>query len=78
MVDPETEVAYDGTTSEESKLYYKTLNEMMKAGLMDREFAAMNYDQYIAKLSSGTVLATMDQQWSMNSANTRPCRPRQV
>ena len=70
MVDPETEIAYDATTSDTTKIYYETLNDMMKRGLMDREFAAMNYDQYIAKLSSGTVLATMDQQWSMNSANT--------
>lgn len=70
IVDPETEVASDPSTTDIAKRYYEKLNEINAKGLFDREAAAMNYDQYIAKLSQGNVLGTMDQKWSMNSANT--------
>ena len=69
IVDAETEVASDPSTTDIAMKYYKKLNEINKKGLMDKEFASMNYDQYIQKLSNGNVLATMDQQWSMNAAN---------
>lgn len=70
IVDPETSVAWDPSTDDVAKQYYEKLNEINALGLFDREAASMNYDQYIAKLSAGNVLGTMDQKWSMNSANT--------
>lgn len=70
IVDFDTEVAMDPSTTDIAKQYYQKLNEINDKGLLDREFASLNYDQYIAKLSSGTVLATMDQKWNMNDANT--------
>ncbi len=69
IVDPETEVAWDPSTTDTAKQYYQKLNEINAKGLFDREAASMNYDQYIAKLSAGNVLGTMDQKWNMNSAN---------
>lgn len=70
IVDAETEIASDPSTTDIAKRYYQKLNEINKKGLLDVEFTAMNYDQYIQKLSTGNVLACMDQKWSMNSANT--------
>lgn len=70
IVDPDTLVAYDPSTTDIAKQYYQKLNEINAKGLFDKEAAAMNYDQYIAKLSAGNVLGTMDQKWNMNSANT--------
>ncbi len=51
-----------------SKAYYKKLNEMYNKGLINKDTFVMNYDQYIAKLSSGTVLAMFDQTWDFQSA----------
>ncbi|MFZ5989626.1 MAG: extracellular solute-binding protein [Bacillota bacterium] len=53
-----------------SKKYFKKLNEMYHLGLVDPESFVMNYDQYIAKLSSGRVLGLYDQRWNFNKANT--------
>ena len=46
-----------------AKPYYAKLNEMYKKGLINKDTFVMTYDQYIAKLSSGTVLAMFDQGW---------------
>ena len=39
-----------------AKPYYKKLNELYHKGLISQDTFVMNYDQYIAKLSSGTVV----------------------
>nr|MBR4280858.1 sugar ABC transporter substrate-binding protein [Clostridia bacterium] len=51
-----------------AKPYYKKLNEMFLKGLINRDTFVMNYDQYIAKLSSGTVLGMFDQTWDFGNA----------
>ena len=51
-----------------AKPYYAKLNEMYNKGLISRDTFVMNYDQYIAALSSGTVLGMFDQTWDFGSA----------
>ncbi len=51
-----------------SKPYYKKLNEMFNKGLINADTFVMNYDQYIAKLSAGTVLGMFDQTWDFGTA----------
>ncbi|NLF20004.1 MAG: sugar ABC transporter substrate-binding protein [Clostridiaceae bacterium] len=70
VMDFETATGMDPSTTDIAKQYYQKLNEVNANGLFDQEAASMNYDQYIAKLSAGNVLGTMDQKWNMNSANT--------
>ncbi|MFC4305170.1 extracellular solute-binding protein [Cohnella boryungensis] len=64
LVDPVTNVAtlYEGT--DVAKPYYKKLNDMNVKGLIDRESFAQNFDQYLAKISSGRVLGMFDQRWN--------------
>lgn len=51
-----------------AKPYYKKLNEMYHKGLISQDTFVMNYDQYIAKLSSGTVVGMFDQAWDFQTA----------
>ncbi|MBP3428028.1 MAG: extracellular solute-binding protein [Clostridia bacterium] len=51
-----------------AKPYYKKLNEEYKKGLINKDTFVMNYDQYIAALSSGTVLGMFDQTWDFGTA----------
>ncbi len=51
-----------------AKPYYKKLNELYHKGLISQDTFVMNYDQYIAKLSSGTVVGMFDQAWDFNTA----------
>ncbi|WP_405104319.1 sugar ABC transporter substrate-binding protein [Paenibacillus sp. FSL K6-1217] len=51
-----------------AKKYYQKLNEMNEKGIIDKETFVQNYDQYMAKLSSGTVLGMFDQHWNFNAA----------
>lgn len=51
-----------------AKRYYKELNGLYNEGLMDKEAFTQNYDQYIAKISSGRVLGLFDQMWNFNGA----------
>ena len=51
-----------------AKPYYKKLNEQFHKGLISKDTFVMNYDQYIAQLSSGTVLGMFDQTWDFNNA----------
>ncbi|MBB6730924.1 ABC transporter substrate-binding protein [Cohnella zeiphila] len=50
-------------TQDISKTYYKKLNDIYNQGLMDKEAFVQNYDQYLAKISSGRVLGMFDQRW---------------
>ncbi len=69
IVDPETETAIDYNTIPEAKDYYKKINEVYNQGLVHPETFTMSYDQYIALLSTGRVLGTLDQLWNFNTAN---------
>jgi putative aldouronate transport system substrate-binding protein len=51
-----------------AKPYYAKLNEAYKKGLINKDTFVMNYDQYIAALSNGTVLGMFDQTWDFGSA----------
>jgi putative aldouronate transport system substrate-binding protein len=51
-----------------AKRYYKKLNEVYQQGLIDPETFVLNYDQYIAKLSSGRVLGVFDQRWNFQNS----------
>lgn len=42
---------------------YKLYNKVFREGLYDPESFVMDYDQYLAKLSSGSILAFYDQAW---------------
>ena len=51
-----------------AKAYYAKLNDMYNKGLINPDTFTMTYDQYIAKLSAGTVLGMFDQTWDFGSA----------
>jgi len=51
-----------------AKNYYFKLNEAFKKGLINQSTFTDNFDQYLAKISSGRVLAMFDQQWSFEQA----------
>lgn len=68
VVDPTTYEAKEYSRMDESKAYYKKLNDMYNKGMVDEESFSMNYDQYIAKLSSGRVLGFYDQEWQITAA----------
>ncbi|MBR4234934.1 MAG: extracellular solute-binding protein [Clostridia bacterium] len=51
-----------------AKAYYEKLNDEYHKGLINQDTFVMNYDQYIAALSSGTVLGMFDQTWDFNTA----------
>lgn len=51
-----------------AKKYYQKLNDVNAKELMDREAFTQNYDQYLAKLSSGRVLGMFDQHWNFGPA----------
>ena len=51
-----------------AKPYYKKLNEEFKKGIISPDTFVMSYDQYIAQLSTGTVLGMFDQTWDFGDA----------
>ncbi|MFW6231763.1 MAG: hypothetical protein ACOC37_01795, partial [Spirochaetota bacterium] len=57
---------YRGTQDEYNSM--KILNKVHRAGLYDTESFVMSYDQYIAKLSQGNILAFYDQDWNFQQA----------
>jgi len=48
---------------------YKLYNKIFLEGLYDTESFVMDYDQYIAKLSTGSILAFHDQRWQFDPVN---------
>jgi putative aldouronate transport system substrate-binding protein len=56
-------VATQFYATEEAYKIYKIYNKIHKAGLYDTEAFVMDYDQYLAKLSTGSILAFYDQRW---------------
>jgi len=69
MVNQDTLKAEVYQHKETSKKYFKKLNEMYNKGIVDPESFVIDFDQYIQKLASGTVLGLFDQRWSFNKAN---------
>lgn len=68
IVDTETKKIVDYNTIDEAKEYFGKLNEVFKKGILDQESFTQSYDEYIAKLSSGRVLAMVDQWWQFQNA----------
>ena len=54
--------------SEDEKEYFKWLTRMYDEGVLDPDFATQTHDDYIAKLSSGRVVAITDANWDYNQA----------
>jgi len=51
-----------------AKQYYQKLNEEYNKGVVDPESFTLNYDQYVAKIATGTVLGMHDQYWDFQTA----------
>lgn len=68
-------VEEDGTchykhTTENEKEYFRWLNRMYNEGILDPNFATQTHEDYIAKISSGRVVAIMDASWDYSEAET--------
>ncbi len=48
--------------------FYEVLNEKYNAGLVDPESFTLSFDQYTAKLATGSVLGMHDQGWNFQTA----------
>jgi putative aldouronate transport system substrate-binding protein len=51
-----------------TKKWLQKLNEVNNEGLYDQSSFVNNYDQYLAKISSGSVLGFFDYGWQVNQA----------
>lgn len=65
LIDDNYNVTYKHTSPEE-KEYFKWLNRMYNEGILDQDFATQTDDDYIAKVSSGRVVAITDALWHYN------------
>ena len=72
LIDPYTEDFHTETFIDKpyAKAYYKKLNEEFKKGLIEQDTFTDSYDAYIAKISSGRVLAMFDQAWDFGSGTS--------
>jgi putative aldouronate transport system substrate-binding protein len=52
------------------KTWFKWLNKMNAEGLLDPDFATQTHDQFIAKMSSGRMLAVADPYWDTRTAQS--------
>lgn len=52
-----------------AKAYYAKLNEAFNKGLIPEETFRWNHEQYMRKLSDGTVLGVFDQNWNIAPVN---------
>lgn len=68
IVDMETFEAKVYAHNEDTKRYLKALNELNAEGLFDKASFIDNYDQYLAKLTSGKVLGMFDYGWQIGNA----------
>lgn len=67
VIDDDYNCYYKHVTPEE-KEYFKWLCRMYEEGVLDPDFATQTHDDYIAKLSSGRVVAITDAEWDYNEA----------
>lgn len=68
IVDPVTQKASVYDTIPEAKQYYRKLNEMYACGVIDPETFTLSFQQYLDKISTGTVLGMVDQYWQFMTA----------
>lgn len=67
-VDQSTYVASTFHTNDISHDYYKKLNEEFHKGTINADTFTESYNDYIAKLTTGSVLAFYDQDWNFSNA----------
>ncbi|MDO3413339.1 ABC transporter substrate-binding protein [Saccharibacillus sp. CPCC 101409] len=67
-INPETYEAQLHYKRPEEKEYFRWLNKMYNEGLLDKETFTQKSDQYLAKISSGRVLGTINQEWDYSEA----------
>src|SRR5690606_7005319 len=68
IVDMNTHEAKVYAANEDTKRYLKLLNELNAEGLFDKSSFIDNYDQYLAKLTSGKVVGFFDYGWQIGNA----------
>lgn len=68
IVDAKTRTAKLYDFIPEAKEYYRLLNKAYHDGILKADTFVMTYDQYISQLSSGSVLAMVDQYWQFETA----------
>lgn len=54
--------------SDKEREYFRWMNRMYNEGILDPEFATQTHEDYIAKISSGRVLALFDTDWDYEDA----------
>lgn len=70
FVDQNTYTASLYQITNTAREYYRKLNDAYHKGIIEAETFTQSYDQYIAKISHGTVLGFFDQGWNfMNAEN---------
>lgn len=67
IIDDNYNCIYKHASAEERE-YFKWLTRMYDEGVLDPDFATQTHDDYIAKLSSGRVVAITDAEWDYNQA----------
>jgi len=68
IVDPATGKASLYANTDIAKTYYSKLNQAYNDGLIEADTFVQNYDEYLARLSSGRVLGMFDQGWDFQTA----------
>ncbi|MBB6730015.1 ABC transporter substrate-binding protein [Cohnella zeiphila] len=68
IVDMQTHAADVYSNDDVTKRWLKKLNEVNNEGLYDQSSFVNNYDQYLAKISSGKVLGFFDYGWQADQA----------
>lgn len=68
IVDPDTMETVFAFTVPELKEYYRWLNGLYDEGLLDPDAFTQTHDEYLAKVSSGRVLALTDGDWEYAEA----------
>ncbi|MBN2618004.1 MAG: ABC transporter substrate-binding protein [Spirochaetales bacterium] len=67
-IDPKTFDAMLHYKRPAEREYFRWLNHMNDIGLLDKESFVQKYDQYLAKIAAGKVLAVIDQDWEIGQA----------
>lgn len=62
LIDENNEAMYK-FRSDKEKEYFRWMNKMYNAGVLDKEFATQTHEDYISKIASGRVLALFDTDW---------------
>lgn len=68
IVNPDTGIAWLYANTDTAKTYYEKLNAAYHDGLIEADTFVQNYDEYLARLSTGRVLGMFDQGWDFQTA----------